>query len=128
ILAQQGYRPIFIEENPEAVAQAELNYKRLTGLPEAVFFAGRVENLLSEIPAAASRPEWLVVNPSRKGLEPATRQFLSRMSAEGHIPKMIYVSCDVGTLSRDLADLGRAGYQLRQLESFDMFPHTSKLE
>jgi tRNA/tmRNA/rRNA uracil-C5-methylase (TrmA/RlmC/RlmD family) len=31
-------------------------------------------------------------------------------------------------LARDLNDLSRSGFRVRQIEAFDMFPQTDKLE
>jgi 23S rRNA (uracil1939-C5)-methyltransferase len=41
---------------------------------------------------------------------------------------MIYVSCEAKTLARDLKVLTSTGFKVRQLEAFDMFPQTEKLE
>ena len=40
---------------------------------------------------------------------------------------MIYVSCNVSTLARDLVKLVK-GYDLRYIQSVDMFPHTTRTE
>jgi tRNA/tmRNA/rRNA uracil-C5-methylase (TrmA/RlmC/RlmD family) len=39
-----------------------------------------------------------------------------------------YVSCDGATLARDLRALSEAGYELKQLTAFDLFPMTAHLE
>jgi tRNA/tmRNA/rRNA uracil-C5-methylase (TrmA/RlmC/RlmD family) len=38
------------------------------------------------------------------------------------------VACDPVALARDLGSLSKAGYQLRGLKSFDIFPHTHHFE
>jgi tRNA/tmRNA/rRNA uracil-C5-methylase (TrmA/RlmC/RlmD family) len=38
------------------------------------------------------------------------------------------VSCDVATLARDAGRLVGAGYDLRHLEAFDLFPNTAHVE
>jgi 23S rRNA (uracil1939-C5)-methyltransferase len=38
------------------------------------------------------------------------------------------VSCEVETLARDLAELTSTGFQVRQVEPFDMFPQTDNME
>jgi tRNA/tmRNA/rRNA uracil-C5-methylase (TrmA/RlmC/RlmD family) len=39
-----------------------------------------------------------------------------------------FCACDPVTLARDLRILAEAGYELRVLEAFDMFPHTHHVE
>jgi 23S rRNA (uracil1939-C5)-methyltransferase len=40
----------------------------------------------------------------------------------------VYVSCDVATLARDARRLLDAGYGIRQLDAFDLFPNTPHVE
>jgi 23S rRNA (uracil1939-C5)-methyltransferase len=42
--------------------------------------------------------------------------------------RIVYVSCNPGTLARDLKDFAGHGYQLIDVEPFDMFPHTPHIE
>ncbi|MEZ4462549.1 MAG: TRAM domain-containing protein [bacterium] len=42
--------------------------------------------------------------------------------------RVVYVSCDVATLARDIGTLAGAGFSLSQLEFVDMFPRTAHIE
>jgi 23S rRNA (uracil1939-C5)-methyltransferase len=42
--------------------------------------------------------------------------------------RMIYVSCDVATLARDLGALHSGGYRLAAVRAFDFFPNTHHAE
>ena len=42
--------------------------------------------------------------------------------------RIVYVSCDVATLARDARRLVEAGYQMGELEAFDLFPNTAHVE
>lgn len=66
----------------------------------------------------------VAVDPPRAGLANATRQSI----AESKARTLIYVSCDVATWARDVADLQRAGFRLERLQPFDFQPHTHHLE
>jgi 23S rRNA (uracil1939-C5)-methyltransferase len=41
---------------------------------------------------------------------------------------VIYVSCDVTTLARDLRVLTGAGYKIKRVRGFDFFPNTHHVE
>lgn len=66
----------------------------------------------------------MIVDPPRTGL--------SRDAAAGiqrHRPwRLIYVSCDVATLARDVKIFMQAGYRLVHVEAFDLFPNTAHVE
>ena len=42
--------------------------------------------------------------------------------------RVVYVSCDVATLARDVKMLTEVGYVLRRVEAFDLFPNTPHIE
>jgi 23S rRNA (uracil1939-C5)-methyltransferase len=73
---------------------------------------------------SGQRPEVVIVDPPRTGM--------SRAAIEGTIGlgahTLVYVSCDVATLARDARRLLDAGYGIRQLDAFDLFPNTPHVE
>jgi tRNA/tmRNA/rRNA uracil-C5-methylase (TrmA/RlmC/RlmD family) len=83
-----------------------------------------VEEAFASGALASLRPQALVLDPPRGGLEPAAREGLPRLAA----PRVIYVSCDPATLARDVAVLADRGYELVALEGFDLFPQTAHVE
>lgn len=127
LLSQQGYRALGIEENPQATDDARANAfrNRVTG-PD--YIAGRVEDLEGRLPDWSEAPNLIVANPSRRGLAPAARRLIQTGLAQRPESSLIYVSCEADTLIRDLVELTQSGRKLRQLECFDMFPFTEKLE
>jgi len=44
------------------------------------------------------------------------------------VPKIVYISCDQATLSRDLAQLVENGYEVKEITPVDMFPQTIHVE
>ncbi|MDW8584245.1 23S rRNA (uracil-5-)-methyltransferase RumA, partial [Streptococcus suis] len=69
------------------------------------------------------RADALVVDPPRTGLdEKLLKTILNYKPA-----KMVYVSCNVSTLARDLVELSKA-YKVEYIQSVDMFPHTARTE
>ncbi|MDH5283900.1 MAG: TRAM domain-containing protein [Gemmatimonadota bacterium] len=80
---------------------------------------GRVEELAGRL----RRPDAVIANPPRGGLEAAAVEALVSRPAR----RLVYVSCDPATLARDLAQLAGA-YQLTRLQPFDLFPQTAHVE
>lgn len=127
ILARSAYRVLSMEENPDAVADAKYHFQ-INNLEKAEFLTGRVEHLSGSIPSWAKTPDIIVANPSRAGIAEETRTQLKRILSSASAVQLFYVSCDVTSLARDLKDLSASGYKVRQIEAFDMFAQTDKLE
>ena len=43
-------------------------------------------------------------------------------------PCVVYVSCDLATVARDVRRFIEAGYRLSHVEAFDLFPNTAHVE
>jgi 23S rRNA (uracil1939-C5)-methyltransferase len=65
-----------------------------------------------------------LLDPPRRGLGERAVNAL----VEGRPRDILYLSCDPATLARDVAALTQAGYVLRRLQVFDMFPQTAHIE
>jgi 23S rRNA (uracil1939-C5)-methyltransferase len=65
----------------------------------------------------------VVLDPPRKG----AREALGAIVA-ARPKRIVYVSCDLATLKRDLGELRSAGFAVREAFAFDMFPQTAHLE
>jgi 23S rRNA (uracil1939-C5)-methyltransferase len=113
-LARQGARVTCIEADPLAVEEG----RRLAG--ETVeFVLGRAEEAIdARLPA-----DLVVLNPPRTGLDAKVCAAIAASPPR----RLLYVSCDPATLARDLGRLG-AGFEIRSLRSFDMFPQTAHVE
>jgi 23S rRNA (uracil1939-C5)-methyltransferase len=113
-LAQHA-RVTAIESDSEAVAA-------FSGLlPEgSSAVCGLVERVLPSLPAV----DVVLLNPPRSGLHISVANTLA--SGTTARKGIIYVSCDAGTLARDLGRL--PGYRLQSVDCFDMFPQTSHVE
>jgi 23S rRNA (uracil1939-C5)-methyltransferase len=42
--------------------------------------------------------------------------------------QIVYVSCNPGTLARDIAMFTEGGYRMAEVQPIDMFPHTYHIE
>jgi 23S rRNA (uracil-5-)-methyltransferase RumA len=112
-----------IDDSPPSIVAAEHNARRNRTV-NCRFFAGDVAGKALEAKQQLSNIDLIVLNPPRKGIQPAALEAI--LAARS--PKIIYVSCDPKTLARDLDRFVWAGYALRAVEPFDMFPQTEEVE
>ena len=112
-----------LEVVEEAVADAIANARR-NEIDNARFYAGDVRLALRELVEKAGRPDVLVVDPPRSGLS----QKVVRRVIEAAPKRIVYVSCNPTTLAPNAAQLVEAGYVLRRVRPFDMFPQTHHIE
>jgi len=107
-----------IETSREAVASAELS-ARQAGLSKIRFRAGDATAFAL---GAREVPELVIVNPPRRGLSDE----LCRWLESSPVQRVVYSSCDAGSLARDLAAM--PSLAPRRARVFDMFPQTSHFE
>ena len=69
-------------------------------------------------------PDVVVLDPPRTGLSPEALSGLIALET----PRMVYVSCDIATMGRDVRKLVEAGYRVEQVSAFDLFPNTPHVE
>ena len=99
-LAQQAKKVIGIEIVKSACVHAAAN-ARLNGLSNVEFHCGAAGELFPRLFAQGLLADVVVVDPPRKGLDEQTIRTILQMGA----PKVLYISCDPGSLARDLAKL-----------------------
>ena len=107
---------------PEAIEDAKSNARRM-GYDNTYYEAGTAESIIPRWYAEGYRADALIVDPPRTGLDDKLLQTILTYQPE----KMVYVSCNVSTLARDLKTLAKA-YQVEYIQSVDMFPHTARTE
>ena len=123
IMAKQAGKVIGVEVVEAAVQDARENAKR-NGIENAQFFCGDAGKAALELEQKGIRPDVVVVDPPRKGLNADTIEALHRMNPR----KIVYVSCDPATLARDVALLKERGYQLTSAQAADLFPRCAHVE
>ena len=123
LLAQKAKEVIGIEIVPEAIQNANENAAR-NHIENAVFHVGATEELLPKLVSDGLRPDVIVLDPPRKGCDPAV---LSAIIAAA--PKrVVYVSCGAPTLARDAKILTDGGYVAEKVQCVDMFCWTGAVE
>ncbi|KXT81514.1 RNA methyltransferase, TrmA family [Streptococcus sp. DD11] len=107
---------------PEAIEDAKRNAKRM-GFDNTHYEAGTAEEVIPRWYREGYRADALIADPPRTGLDDRLLETIVRYAP----PKMVYVSCNVSTLARDLVKLSQV-YDVRYIQSVDMFPHTARTE
>lgn len=119
--AKRGAKRVFgVESGRNAVEAAKMNsaamdgvkfkceqVERATGFGELDFEKGAV-----------------IVDPPRSGMGAAVAAKIARLGAR----RVVYVSCDPATMTRDLEPFTAAGYEVASVKMFDMFPRTMHFE
>lgn len=113
MLAKGADRVVLVEEVAEACkaarAMAPANVTVIEGKVEEADLRGRFD--------------CAVLNPARRGADPATLARLSRLCS-----RLVYVSCGPETLARDLDCLAAHGLRVRGTWALDLFPQTPEVE
>ncbi|MCO6018210.1 23S rRNA (uracil(1939)-C(5))-methyltransferase RlmD [Carnobacterium divergens] len=107
---------------PEAIADAKENAIKM-GFDHVRYEVGKAESLLPLWLKRGFKPDAIVVDPPRTGLDPE----LIKAIVKAKPKKMVYISCNPSTLGRDLEKLSRS-YKVDYLQSVDMFPQTARCE
>lgn len=120
-LAPKAKKVTGIEENPFAVEDAIRNIERNNMVGHVEFIQGKVEQELLKIP---EQPDVIVLDPPRAGVHADVLNRLLKVKPK----RIIYVSCDPGTLARDLGLLTAGEYGIASVQPVDMFPWTQHVE
>ncbi|MCB2290516.1 23S rRNA (uracil(1939)-C(5))-methyltransferase RlmD [Clostridium sp. CS001] len=122
-LSQKAKKVYGVEIVPEAIENAKINAKE-NNVHNTEFIVGEAERVIPKLISEGVRADVVVVDPPRKGCDKSLLEAISSMK-----PKtIVYVSCDPGTLARDLGILGELGYKTIEIQPVDMFPQTAHVE
>ncbi|HWO42775.1 MAG TPA: 23S rRNA (uracil(1939)-C(5))-methyltransferase RlmD, partial [Candidatus Eisenbacteria bacterium] len=124
LYAAPGARLVYaIDDHERSVAAAKQN-ARSNGIGNCRFFAGEIAAELERIRRSAGPIDVCILNPPRKGAHSGALQALLDAAPR----RIVYISCDPGSLTRDLEHAVGRGYRLVRLRPFDMFPQTDQVE
>ncbi|MCL2144905.1 MAG: 23S rRNA (uracil(1939)-C(5))-methyltransferase RlmD [Endomicrobia bacterium] len=134
---------IGIEQIESAIEDAEINAK-INNVDNAEFYAMTAEEWIKQQSEAwsvecgvknafavnstlqtSNSKLSIVVDPPRNGLTKDVIKFILESNAD----KMVYVSCNLSTLARDLTAITDSGkYKIKEITPVDMFPQTYHVE
>lgn len=119
LFAQKAKQVIGVECVAEAIQNAKSNAQK-NNMNNVSFVCAPSERFI----ATLAFIDVALLNPPRKGCDPALLAELARLSPK----KIIYISCNPESQARDIAILQDLGYQLTALQPVDLFPQTSHVE
>ena len=123
-LAQAAKKVYGVELIPEAISDAKKN-AMANSLNNTEFYVGEAEEVLPRLYREEGiKADVIVVDPPRKGCDSACLETMLLMKPK----RIVYVSCDSATLSRDLKILCETEYKLEKVQAFDNFPNTVHVE
>ena len=120
VLAPVAKEVIGVEIIEEAVEAAKENAAR-NGLENCRFIAGDVFKVLDDI---EEKPDVIVLDPPRDGIHPKA---LPKILDYG-VDTIVYISCKVTSLARDLAMFQAKGYEVVKAVAVDQFCETVHVE
>jgi len=122
-MAKAAGKVIGVEVIPQAVQDAKENALR-NGIENAEFLCADAGKAALELEQKGIRPDVVVVDPPRKGLNADAIEAIAKMAPR----RVVYVSCDPATLARDVALLKEKGYCLQSAQAADLFPRCAHVE
>lgn len=121
--ARQVQHVYGVEMVEKAVLDSQKNAAR-NGIENVTYVCDSAESAMKKWVTAGIKPTVIFVDPPRKGL---TDSFI-RTSASVEPEKIVYISCNVATMARDVKLYEELGYRLTKVQPTDLFPNTHHVE
>ncbi len=124
IIASDRCKEVFgVELNPAAIADAQKNAKA-NRCSNVRFFQGDSGRFMEEMANAGETADVVFTDPPRTGSDKRFLESLVKLAPK----RIVYISCGIETLARDLRLLVQHGYRVAAIQPVDMFPHTKHVE
>ncbi len=112
-----------VELTPAAVEDAQRNAKE-NGVDNAEFICADAAKYMKQLSDNGGTLDVLIVDPPRAGLDRVFIEAIDRLRPK----QIIYISCSLDSLARDLSFIRKLGYKAEEIQPVDMFPHTRHIE
>lgn len=121
--SSKAKKVIGIEVNDVAVENARYNAQE-NDVSNVEFRLGDMKDIFTDqLISEYGKPDVIITDPPRSGMHPDVVLKLKELK----VGRLIYVSCNSATLSRDLAELADI-YDINEVQPVDMFPQTYHIE
>lgn len=123
-MADKAMNIIGVEIVPQAVEDAKFNAKQ-NEISNARFICADATEAASKLAREGIGTDVVIVDPPRKG---CTAELIDTICNKFSPERVVYVSCDVATLARDIKIFDSFGYKLEEYTPVDLFPRTAHVE
>lgn len=123
LASKNAGKVIGVELNADAVRDAKFNAKR-NDIDNIEFYTADASDFMVEMANAGQKADVVIMDPPRAGSDERFMSSVVTLAPE----RVVYVSCNPETLSRDLRYFTRHGYKVHKIQPVDMFPHTDHVE
>lgn len=122
-LSDKAKTILSVESNKDAIKDAVKNAK-LNGIENVHFTCADAKDYIKTLKENDVKVDVAFLDPPRAGCSADFLHSLISMNIE----KIVYISCNVETQSRDLHILKKHRYKVDHIQPVDMFPHTNHVE
>ena len=112
-----------VEINESAIKDAKRNAMQ-NGCENITFVCGDSGKFMQDMAKAGEKADVVFTDPPRKGCDKRFLESLAKLAPK----KIVYISCGIESLERDLKQLLKLGYKVQKIQPVDMFPHTRHIE
>ena len=124
VIGIEWVKPAVLDANRNAVINGIVNVRYVCGkaeeeLPKMVSGQGLKDESLQ-----IAQADVVILDPPRAGCEEKLLEAVTQVGPK----KIVYVSCDPATLTRDIKYLAANGYEFTEATPVDMFPWTGHIE
>lgn len=123
-MADEAENIIGVEIVPEAIEDAKFNAEQ-NGIKNARFICSDATEAAENLAKEGISTDVVIVDPPRKG---CTEELINTICNSFAPERVVYVSCDVATLARDIKIFDSLGYKLIEYTPVDLFPRTAHVE
>ena len=123
-MADEAENIIGVEIVSEAIEDAKFNAKN-NGIDNARFICADATVAAAKLSKVGIKTDVVIVDPPRKG---CTEELINTIANDFKPERVVYVSCDVATLARDIKIFESLGYKLTEYTPVDLFPRTAHVE
>ncbi len=123
VASKRAGQVVGVELNADAVRDARVNARR-NQAENIAFVQGDAGDYMVELAQSGEHIDVVLMDPPRAGSDMPFLKSLLTLSPS----RVVYISCNPETQSRDLRVLTQGGYRVTGIQPVDMFPHTQHIE